>query len=487
MNRGVTGAYLDTFVNYVGCDSIVTLNLLVNPTSAFVQNIALCNPASITIGSHTYSTTGTYLDTFVNYLGCDSVLTTNLTIHPIVTTTLNPVICEGTGFRVGVNLYTFSGTYQDTLRSMYGCDSVITTNLTVTPTVFSAQSIDLCLGQSITVGSHTYSTDGIFSDTLGSITGCDSVVISTIVMHRPVSIVIDTTICTGNTYAGVPYTGDADMYDTIPSSIGCDSVYRAIHIHVLPDPGLTVINDMTICEGASAQLRASGGNNSYSWSPPINLSCLNCADPVATPLNTTIYTVSSHKCNGNLIIANVQVSIQPTPIIDVLNQDTCVFMGQKIMLRAAVDTSVGSSVSWTMGGRLLCTKCPTSIIQPLENGYYYGLVTDSIGCTAMDSFDVCVKTNCPDSTIEIPNFISANNDGYNDVFTIKNPENLDLVFLRIFDRWGELIYETFSSQPQWDGTFKGEPCTPGVYVYYIEGHCPMRSNFIKSGNVTILK
>jgi gliding motility-associated-like protein len=487
VNRSVTGAYLDTFVNYVGCDSIVTLNLLVNPTSAFVQNIALCDPATITIGSHTYSTSGTYIDTLTNRFGCDSVLTTNLTMHPIVFTTLNPVICEGTGFRVGVNLYSFSGSYQDTLRSMHGCDSIITTNLTVIPTVFSAQNFDLCLGESITVGTHTYSTDGIFSDTLGSITGCDSVVITSVTVHRPVTLIIDTSICKGNTYGGVPYTGDADMYDTIPSSIGCDSVYREVHIHILQDPALQVTRDVAICEGASTQLRASGGNGNYIWSPPIDLSCIDCADPIATPLNTTIYTVSSHNCNGNLIVANVQVSIQPAPIIDVLNQDTCVYMGQKIMLHAAVDTLVYASVSWSMGGQLLCTNCLTHIAQPLVNGFYYGVITDSVGCTSKDSFEVCVKTDCPDSTIEIPNFMSANNDGFNDVFTIKNPENLDIAVLRIFDRWGDLLYETTSSQPQWDGTIKGTPCTPGVYVYYVEGHCPMRSNFIKTGNVTILK
>ena len=285
----------------------------------------------------------------------------------------------------------------------------------------------------------------------------------------------------------MPYTGDADMYDTIPSSIGCDSVHREVHIHILQDPALQVSRDIAICEGASTQLLASGGNGNYSWSPPINLSCLDCADPIATPLNTTIYTVSSNNCNGNLIVANVQVSIQPSPIIDVLNQDTCVYMGQKIRLYAAVDTSVYASVSWSMGGQLLCNNCLTHIAQPLVNGFYYGVVTDSVGCTSMDSFEVCVKTDCPDSTIEIPNFMSANNDGFNDVFSVKNPENLDLVILRIFDRWGELLYETTNSQPQWDGTFKGTPCTPGVYVYYLEGHCPMRSNFIKTGNVTILK
>ncbi len=98
-----------------------------------IQNSSICQGESFSVGNNIYNTSGTYIDTLTNYLGFDSIVTTNLTVIPISTNIQNPNICQGESISVGSNIYTTPGTYIDTLINYLGCDSIITTNLTVLP------------------------------------------------------------------------------------------------------------------------------------------------------------------------------------------------------------------------------------------------------------------------------------------------------------------------------------------------------------------
>jgi len=123
-----TGIYRDTIPTISGCDSIITTNLIINPITQTTLNTIICQGDTFIVGSHYYTTTGTYTDTLTTYLGCDSIITTNLTLNSIQQTTLNTTICQGETYSVGVHNYTITGSYTDTLTSFMGCDSIITTH-----------------------------------------------------------------------------------------------------------------------------------------------------------------------------------------------------------------------------------------------------------------------------------------------------------------------------------------------------------------------
>ena len=129
----ITGTYIDTLSTSLGCDSIITTNLTANPTKQTTLNPVICQGEAVTIGTHTYNIAGVYNDTLSTYLGCDSIITTYLTVNPVKQITLNPIICQGEIFNVGVHSYNTSGTYIDSLTTSLGCDSIITTNLIVKP------------------------------------------------------------------------------------------------------------------------------------------------------------------------------------------------------------------------------------------------------------------------------------------------------------------------------------------------------------------
>ena len=124
----------DTFANAAGCDSIVTLNLTINYTSTSTDSISSCVSYTWTNGV-TYTSSDTIAkDTFANAAGCDSIVTLNLIILNPSSDTLNILECYSYTTSSG-NTWTSSGIYFDTLTNAAGCDSVITFNITIGDTI----------------------------------------------------------------------------------------------------------------------------------------------------------------------------------------------------------------------------------------------------------------------------------------------------------------------------------------------------------------
>lgn len=124
--NGQTYPFSSGFNNYTR-----TFILKLKACESTSQNIFLCNGQEIIIGSHTYNSTGVYLDTLLNAGGNDSLLITCLTEYPESGNTLTLSVCSGDSVTIGNHTYHISGIYQDTLIAFTGCDSLITTLLTV--------------------------------------------------------------------------------------------------------------------------------------------------------------------------------------------------------------------------------------------------------------------------------------------------------------------------------------------------------------------
>jgi len=113
-------------------------------------------------------------------------------------------ICNGDSVMVGSSVYYLSGTYTDSLSTIYGCDSTVYTTLTVNNATDFQQSIILCEGDSLVVGSNTYYNTGNYSDTLTTISGCDSIILSDLGFHQQIPLIIQSEpnppeICLGDT------------------------------------------------------------------------------------------------------------------------------------------------------------------------------------------------------------------------------------------------------------------------------------------------
>jgi gliding motility-associated-like protein len=485
----ISGTYFDTLVSSLGCDSAIATLLNITPTMSFVNNVVLCEGTSISVGASTYSLTGIYYDTLTSFVGCDSIVRTNLTVLPKMYSSIKTTICEGASITIGMHTYTTTGRYSDTITSSLGCDSIILTILTVLSKTYFTQSVRICLGDNYQVGTSIYNDDGTYYDTLSNMDACDSVVTTIVSVFRPALITIDTTFCIGGLYDGVRYFNYTTYSDTIRATFGCDSIIITNIIKLIPEKPLLVSNNMIICGGKTVDISAQGGfSGQYVWSPANFLNCATCANPSIIGLtNSTLFTVSSKDCNDSVISKSIMVTVKENPTVQILTKDTCVYLGQEVNLYIKNDTSFNNGIIWMDGANILCHGCPNFTFQPTHAGVYTAIYVDSFGCQGIDSFDLCVRSDCPTNSLVIPNFITPNSDGANDKFRFLNPENIPILFLRIFDRWGEKLFESYSNAPEWDATYKGKECIPGVYVYYLEGNCPASGKFFKSGNVTIVK
>jgi gliding motility-associated-like protein len=115
------------------------------------------------------------------------------------------------------------------------------------------------------------------------------------------------------------------------------------------------------------------------------------------------------------------------------------------------------------------------------------VLTDVNGCTDEECVSVIVTEDCGE--LFIPTAFSPNEDGNNDYFKVKiNPSCVQEMNLRVFDRWGELVFETDRIDQYWDGKYKGKELDPAVFAYLliikISGN---EQEILQKGNVTLLK
>ena len=125
------GTYTQNLQTVNGCDSIVTLTLTVNPVENTNLTAAICEGTTYTENGFNVNEAGTYTQNLQTVNGCDSIVTLTLTVNPTYNITIDASINEGETYEENGFNESEAGTYVHTLQSEFGCDSVITLNLTV--------------------------------------------------------------------------------------------------------------------------------------------------------------------------------------------------------------------------------------------------------------------------------------------------------------------------------------------------------------------
>ena len=163
-----------------------------------------------------------------------------------------------------------------------------------------------------------------------------------------------------------------------------------------------------------------------------------------------------------------------------------IVLGAAVELNATSDGSNQTVYNWTPGSTLSCTACPNTMAQPVETTIYTVVGTDTNGCMASDTVSVSV---IQDHDIWVPNAFTPNGDGNNDVFQIYgNKAGIHSIEVKIFDRWGEKVFESENPDFEWDGTYKGVLQNINVFVYemkivFNDGHV----NALKKGSITLIR
>lgn len=145
--------------------------------------------------------------------------------------------------------------------------------------------------------------------------------------------------------------------------------------------------------------------------------------------------------------------------------------------------------SWSPTTNVSVPDQPEPTLTPSESTTYLLTMTDKDDCKSYDSIRVNVvdpsTISCND--ILLPSGFTPNDDGLNDQFGISNPfATGELLAFEIFDRWGNIVFQTTDRLEKWDATYKGQPVNPGVFLYKIHYRCEGNEGVV-SGSVTVLR
>jgi gliding motility-associated-like protein len=262
---------------------------------------------------------------------------------------------------------------------------------------------------------------------------------------------------------------------TALSPEGC-TVKDTATVNVIDVNVITDDND-TICKGFTVTLNAQTNASNYYWYPSIGLSDSTILNPVASALQTTTYHLVGYTgaCRDS---DQVVVHPVPSPILFAGDSIT-IISGQSYTINATSD----NAVSWTPAYNITCNDCVNPVVSPDSSTWYYVTSTNEFGCMVNDS--VLVRVNRI-AAIYVPNCFTPSGDGHNERF-IPRGINIEELHMVIYDRWGNLIFETNDIDKGWDGKFKGTLVQEDVYVYMIEATDVHQKQYRLNGSVTVLK
>ncbi len=246
----------------------------------------------------------------------------------------------------------------------------------------------------------------------------------------------------------------------------------------------------TLCQGNSVQLNASGASF-YSWQPVTGLNSASIANPIASPSGSIVYTVigSSDINNCFTDTATVNILVAPNPVFSI--KDTMVTINVGSSYTILTDNSADiNQWSWLPPAGLSCSNCPQPVAQPKASISYQVEVANQFGCKATGN--IRFEVICNNTNIFIPNTFSPNADGVNDYFYPRGKGLYTLKSIRIFNRWGGVVFAGNNILPEsekdgWNGKVNNMPQPSDVYVYVIEVLCDNGTVLNYKGSLTLIR
>lgn len=238
--------------------------------------------------------------------------------------------------------------------------------------------------------------------------------------------------------------------------------------------------DTGYCFGQTGGVKIGASNNNntfhdFNWSPPNGLDNSNSTNPLATPSVTTIYTltVSDGSCPDN--ISQVTVTAFQPPITDA-GPDTTIYEGQTITLNG-----IGGTIFWWQPDyRIKYISTANPDVYPITTTTYTLWTQDQHGCSNSDTVRITVL---PSNQLVFYSAFTPNADGENDFFYIGNLEKYPDNNLKIYNRYGKVIYSVTNYDNTWNGTYLGNIVPTGTYFYILNDG----KDQLHKGSVTILR
>jgi len=258
-------------------------------------------------------------------------------------------------------------------------------------------------------------------------------------------------------------------------------------IYVEDIPAMKLTPDTLICQGDTARIIAlSPGATSFTWSPFYNSTDTVGSFLFVHPAYSLTYNLTVTYPDGCIVDTGIVVNVSQVKAD--AGQDRTIADGSKTVL-GGPGTTIGPfySYTWTPAEYISNTIIPDPTVNPpYDFTYYLNVVelNDTLKCSDRDT--VVVHVDCGD--IALPNaFVPGSTNAGSNRFGILNREIIQLKYLRVYDRWGQQVFQTTDAAQSWDGNVNGDPAAEGVYVWEAEGFCINGKRVHRTGNVTLIR
>jgi gliding motility-associated-like protein len=279
---------------------------------------------------------------------------------------------------------------------------------------------------------------------------------------------------------------EVTVYTVVGTDVHGCSNFDSVMVSLKTHTESVARGDTEICDGAVVQLSDSGGTK-YTWLPPTGLSDPHSATPLANPHYSVKYMAIAQVGNCIPDTNFVTIIVHPIPIVDA---------GPDQILLAGSDAQINTTgkhiykYMWSNPESLSCDTCAHPLATMTVTTTYVVTVSSDFGCLNSDS--ITIHLYCDESQLFIPNAFTPNNDGENDVFYPRGNGVSIIRSFRIYNRWGELLFERSNisindATNSWDGSFKGGGPRPDVYVYVVDALCETGEPLFIKGDVTIIR
>jgi gliding motility-associated-like protein len=280
---------------------------------------------------------------------------------------------------------------------------------------------------------------------------------------------------------------------SVTTQQGCSkTVYDTIRVYRTPDP--YIVGDSIGCLNETLNLQGMlrVPDTSITWKWTLGNNNFPTSNISLNFQNSGTYTVFLQATNllGCTDTAKKDLFVPEIPVITV-TEDPVIPVTTGITLPVTYGPEV-VNYNWTPAKNLSCTDCPTPYANPKLTTTYTVKVEDQYGCT--NTANVTVTTVCNGLNYFLPNTFSPNGDGVNDIFAPRGVGITRVNSMRIFNRWGEMVFEKMNFVANdrttgggWDGNYKGKPASADVYVYIIEFVCENAAIVPVKGNVALVR
>lgn len=495
------------------CDSTHCVTISIKPKAYFTIDKSICKGDFFEFDKKKYNTAGNYKVLLIAQNGCDSIVTINLSISPIDTVKATELICENSSYSIGNQVFKNAGIYTVKLKDQQtGCDSIVILNLKIVPRRGFSDKKTICEGESFTFATQTLTKAGFYEEKLKNINGCDSVVEMTLTVIATPKVKIaspknafcdgEKLVLTANSTATNDFLwSNGDNSKSI--NISQSGVYK---VSIEGTQGCKGFDSIFIQKSPPLDF-------SLKATPP---SCTGYGDGKIEVENIIggfgKYTTQLNKGNfeNNLAFKNLKegdykVTIKDTvgctseqkialinPIpksLQLADKQRIIKLGDSTLAEIVLSFTDIKSIVWIPNERIEKISTLETWLKPVQSQSYKVMVKDSAGCIFSDSLQITVNDVVD---IYIPNIFSNNLDGTNDDLRVFAGFGVEKILqFTVFDRWGNQVFEAKNFATDailgWDGSFNGKVIEEGVYTYMVRVLKKNAKEEIRKGNVLMLR